>query len=183
MNPSLNKEKTLKSESEKHSVISDSLRPHGLYSPWNSLGQNTGVGQPIPSPADLANPGIKPGSPALQADSLPTELEGKPRKDLEVFQIPSFTYLKVELPHPKKSGAPKRGTAKVRGRWLLFLGMGSSRQVCSTNEKVKASHATRASEGIYSILFRKLHKNSTRGVMDEKGWSFYMRYGLRNVCR
>ena len=26
------------------SVMSDSLRPHGLYSPWNSLGQNTGVG-------------------------------------------------------------------------------------------------------------------------------------------
>ena len=25
------------------SVMSDSLRPHGLYSPWNSLGQNTGV--------------------------------------------------------------------------------------------------------------------------------------------
>jgi len=22
----------------------DSLRPHGLYSPWNSLGQNTGEG-------------------------------------------------------------------------------------------------------------------------------------------
>ena len=31
------------SESESPSVVSDSLRPHGLYSPWNSLGQNTGV--------------------------------------------------------------------------------------------------------------------------------------------
>ena len=31
-------------ESESHSVMSDSLRPHGLYSPWNSLGQNTEVG-------------------------------------------------------------------------------------------------------------------------------------------
>ena len=29
--------------SETHSVMSDSLWPHGLYSPWNSLGQNTGV--------------------------------------------------------------------------------------------------------------------------------------------
>ena len=28
--------------SESHSVMSNSLRPHGLYSPWNSLGQNTG---------------------------------------------------------------------------------------------------------------------------------------------
>ena len=27
-----------------HSVMSDSLRPHGLHCPWNSPGQNTGVG-------------------------------------------------------------------------------------------------------------------------------------------
>ena len=30
--------------SESHSAVSDSLRPYGLYSPWNSRGQNTGVG-------------------------------------------------------------------------------------------------------------------------------------------
>ena len=32
-----------KSESESHSVMSTSLQNHGLYSPWNSPGQNTGV--------------------------------------------------------------------------------------------------------------------------------------------
>ena len=32
----------------------------------------------IPSPGDLSNPGIEPGSPTLQADSLPTELREKP---------------------------------------------------------------------------------------------------------
>ena len=31
-------------------------------------------GLPFPSPGDLPNPGIEPGSPALQADSLPAEL-------------------------------------------------------------------------------------------------------------
>ena len=31
-------------ESESHSVVSTSLRPHGPYSPWNSPGQDTGVG-------------------------------------------------------------------------------------------------------------------------------------------
>ena len=35
-------------------------------------------GQPIPSPGDLSDPGIQPESPALQKDSLPTELSGKP---------------------------------------------------------------------------------------------------------
>ena len=33
---------------------------------------------PFPSPGDLPDPGIEPRSPALQADSLPTELPGKP---------------------------------------------------------------------------------------------------------
>ena len=34
--------------------------------------------EPFPSPGDLPNPGIKPRSPAFQADSLPTEPQGKP---------------------------------------------------------------------------------------------------------
>ena len=65
--------------SESHSVVPDSLRPHGLYSPWNSLGQNTGMGSLSPASADLPNPGIKPRSPALQADSLPAEPQEKPK--------------------------------------------------------------------------------------------------------
>ena len=34
-------------------------------------------GLPFPSPGHLDNPGIKPGSPALQADALPSEPSGK----------------------------------------------------------------------------------------------------------
>ena len=33
-----------KKKCESHSVMSNSLWPHGLYSPWNSPGENTGVG-------------------------------------------------------------------------------------------------------------------------------------------
>ena len=40
-------------------------------------------GLPFPSPGDLPNPGIKPGFPSLQADSLPTELQGKPNSILK----------------------------------------------------------------------------------------------------
>ena len=51
-----------KSESENLSVVSDSLWLHGLYSPWNSPGQNTGVGshshlQGI-FPTQGSNPGL-----------------------------------------------------------------------------------------------------------------------------
>ena len=38
-------------------------------------------GLPFPSPGDLPHPETEPRSPALQADSLPTELPGKPPKD------------------------------------------------------------------------------------------------------
>ena len=37
-------------------------------------------GFPCPSPGNLPNPGIKPRSPALQADALPSEPPGKPLK-------------------------------------------------------------------------------------------------------
>ena len=34
-------------------------------------------GLPFPSPGDLLNPGIEPGSPTLQSDALPSEPPGK----------------------------------------------------------------------------------------------------------
>ena len=37
-------------------------------------------GLPFPSPGYLPDPGIKPGSPALQADALPSEPPGKQRR-------------------------------------------------------------------------------------------------------
>ena len=40
--------------------------------------QESWSGLPFPSPGDLPDPGIEPGSPALQADSLQTELLWKP---------------------------------------------------------------------------------------------------------
>ena len=38
-------------------------------------------GLPFPSPGDLSNPGIEPGSTPLQADYLPSEPPGKPQND------------------------------------------------------------------------------------------------------
>ena len=164
-------------ESESHSVMSDSLWPHGLYSPQNSPGQDIKVGShsllqgifptqasnpglphcrqilyqlghqgsprileweaypfssgsswprnwtrvsyiaggffiiwatreahqaplsmefsrqaywselPLPSPGDLPDPGIEPGSPALQADSLPLSHQGSPLAEKECGKL------------------------------------------------------------------------------------------------
>ena len=43
--------------------------------PWDSPGQNTGIG----SLSLLPNPGMEPRFPALQVDSLPSEPPGKPK--------------------------------------------------------------------------------------------------------
>ena len=60
-----------------------------LATPWTvacqaplSMGNSPGKneywsGLPFSSPGDLPDPGIKPRSLALQADSLPTEIQGK----------------------------------------------------------------------------------------------------------
>ena len=48
---------------------------------------------PVPSPGDLPDPGIEPGSPALQADSLPSEPPGKSPLSLQL------TFLKAVYNH------------------------------------------------------------------------------------
>ena len=66
-----------RSESESHSVMSDSLRPHELYSSRNSPGQNTAVGSLSLLQGIFPKPGIKPRSFTLQVNSLPVKPPGK----------------------------------------------------------------------------------------------------------
>ena len=64
----------------------------GFFTSWATReAQEYRSGQPIPFPGDLPDPGIEPGSPALQADSLPTEPPGKPlsKASTLVFLFPS----------------------------------------------------------------------------------------------
>ena len=42
--------------------------------------QECWIGLPFPSPGDLPDPGIEPGSATLQVDALPSEPPGKPPK-------------------------------------------------------------------------------------------------------
>ena len=57
----------------------------------------------FPSPGDLPNPGTEPRSPALQADSLPAEPQGKPKNTGVGSLFPS----PGDLPNPGiKPGSP-----------------------------------------------------------------------------
>ena len=63
---------------ESGSVWSDSLRPHELYSPWNSSGQNSGVDSLSYLQGIFPTQGLNLGLLHLQVDSLPCEPPGKP---------------------------------------------------------------------------------------------------------
>jgi len=67
----------MKCESVSHSVMSDSVTSWtvALQAPLSMEVSRQGYrsGVPFPSPGDLPNPGIKPGSSAFRADSLPSE--------------------------------------------------------------------------------------------------------------
>ena len=73
-----------KKKSVSRLVLSTSLQPHGLYVAHQtplSRGfsrQEYWGGLPFPSPGDLHNPGVEPGFPVLQEDSLPSEPPRKP---------------------------------------------------------------------------------------------------------
>ena len=66
-------------ESESHSVMSNSLRPHGLYSPWNSPGQNTGVGSLFLLQGIFPTQGLNPGLPHCRWILYQLGHKGSPR--------------------------------------------------------------------------------------------------------
>ena len=71
------------------SVVSDSLLSHGLQPtrllcPWEFYKQEYWSGLPCSPPRDLPTPGIERRSPALQEDSLPSEL---PRKSSKITNL------------------------------------------------------------------------------------------------
>ena len=71
--------------------MSDSLRPHGpqptrILHPWDFSRQEYWSGVPFPSPGDLPDSGIEPGSPASQADALLSEPPGKSQYQYKILQ-------------------------------------------------------------------------------------------------
>ena len=67
------------SENESHSVMSVSLWPHGLYSPWNSPGQNTAVGSLSLLQGIFSTHGLNPGLPHCRWILYQLSHQGSPR--------------------------------------------------------------------------------------------------------
>ena len=67
------------SKSESRSVVSDSLRLHELYSPWNSPGQNTGIGSHSLLRGIFPTQGSNPGLPHCRWILYQLSHQGSPR--------------------------------------------------------------------------------------------------------
>ena len=84
---------SVSSESESHSVMSDSLQPLGVYSLWNSPGQNTGVGSLSFLWEIFLNQGSNPG--LLHCGQILYQLshQGSPRR------VGSLSFLQSIFPN------------------------------------------------------------------------------------
>ena len=95
--------------------MSNSLQPNGLQPtrllcPCGFSSQGYWSWFPCPPPGNLPNPGIKPRSPALQADSLPTEPPGKPKNT----GVGSLSFLQGIIP------AQKSDQGLLHWRWIFY---------------------------------------------------------------
>ena len=82
--------------SESRSVVSNSLWPHGLYSPWNSPGQNTGVGSLSLLQGIFPMEGSNPGLPHCRQILHELNYKGDPRRlldDNKLFKIITWILL------------------------------------------------------------------------------------------
>ena len=98
---------SIESESESCLVMSDSLRPHGPYSPWNSPGQTTGVSSRSLLQGIFPTYGWNPRLPHRRTDSLPAEPLGSvPRGN------PKQSEIQISAPYRLRSAPAVAATLR-----------------------------------------------------------------------
>ena len=101
--PGIQQSKSVIHESESRPVMSNFLRPHGLYSPWNSPSQNTGVGSLSLLQGIFPTQGSNPGLSHYRQIFLPAEPQGKP-KNTGVVSLSILQW--IFLTQESKPGSP-----------------------------------------------------------------------------
>ena len=110
-------------------------------------------GLPFPSPGDLPNPGIEPGSPALQTDALPSEPLGKPKALINLIFLTSspgriinvVSYLPLAqscltLCDPMDSSLPSSAVHGIfQARILEWAGISFSRGSSQSRDQTRVS--------------------------------------------
>ena len=115
--------------SESCSVVSDSLRPHELYSPWNSPGQNTGVGSLSLLQGIFPTQGSNPGLLHCRRILYQLSHKGSPR----ILEW-------VAYPFSSASSWPRNWTmvSCITGRFFTNWAMTEALRALIKSEKMKA---------------------------------------------
>ena len=94
------------------------LQPTRLLHPWDFPGQECWSGLPFSSPGDLPDPGIKPRSPTLQGDALPSEPPGKIM--LKILRARLQQYVNHEHPDVQAGFRKGRGArGQIANIWII----------------------------------------------------------------
>ena len=142
----------IQSENESHSVLSDSLQPHGLYSPWNSPGQNTGVGSPSPLQGILPTQGLNPGLPHCGQILYQLSHQGSPR----ILEW-------VAYPFSSRSSQPRNQTrVSCIAGWFF------------TNWAIREAHR-------FKVIALKVKKERNGGSPISSMMAFYMQTNIVSV--
>ena len=107
--------------SESHSVLSDSLWPHGLYSPWNSPGQNTGVGGLSLLQGIFPTQGSNPGLPHFRQILYQLNYKGSPKIGWNDLLISIRQESCKKLSFKSARGKTNHGKARVHLRGDIGL--------------------------------------------------------------
>ena len=96
-------------ESESHSVMSNTLRPNGLYSLWNSPGQNTGMGSFFLLQGIFPTQGLNPDLLHYRQILYQLSYKGKPKNTVGSLSLLEWIFLTQKF---------KWGL--LRCRWIIY---------------------------------------------------------------
>ena len=140
-----------------HSAMSNSFRPLGLWPtrllcPWRVSRQEYWSRLPCLPPGDLPSSGIKPRSPALQADSLLPEPPGKPKNT----GVGDLSFLQGIFP------TQELNQSLLQGRRILYQlsyqrspVLNQGEQVCKKQAGTLGSSASVLAPGHMSLIATK----------------------------
>ena len=103
---------------------------------------------PFLSPGDLSKPGIEPGFPALQMDSLPSELPGKPKSEVTQLCLTLYDFMDCSLPGSSVHGI-------FQARILEWVAISFSRESSQPRDQTQVSPHCR--QTLYRLSYQGSH--------------------------
>ena len=97
--------------------MSYSLRPHGLYSPWNSPGQNTGVGCLSLLQGIFPTQGSNPGLPHCRRILYQLSHQGSPNTSIQFSSVQSLSRVRL-FATPRTAAC--QASLSITNSWSLF---------------------------------------------------------------